>query len=202
MLPSFIYPTISSTKLTIFAVRHTGRRKRAGHRNQWSDMRSRFLSITLAAHGYSVSDNFYGLQHFWYNVMITCFARFSPFRYFWDFCYYFLKSKRRESGKTCYHYIIPEVLQPIKFAFVRNVPSAVTVVASWTCQSGWRRQALYLWLPSMDDSIRPAICVIRAWRKRPGIGWNASCALGDCSTSRPWRLFAAKGVVVRWYSRV
>ena len=54
----------------------------------------------------------------------------------------------------------------------------------------------YLWLPSMDDSIRPAICVLRAWRKtptlpvtpvqlkRPGIGRNASCALGDCSTSR------------------
>ena len=46
-------------------------------------------------------------------------------------------------------------------------------------------------------SIRPAICVVRAWRKtptlpvtpaqlmRPGIGRNASCALGDCLTSRP-----------------
>ena len=55
----------------------------------------------------------------------------------------------------------------------------------------------YLWLPSMDDSIRPAICVVRAWRKtptlpvtpaqlmRPGIGRNASCALGDCLTARP-----------------
>ena len=39
MLPSFIYPTISSTKLTIFVVRHTGRRKRAGHRNQLSPFR-------------------------------------------------------------------------------------------------------------------------------------------------------------------
>ena len=47
---------------------------------------------------------------------------------------------------------------------------------------------VYLWLPSMDDSIRPAICVIRAWcktptlpvtpaqLKRPGIGRNTSCA--------------------------
>ena len=53
------------------------------------------------------------------------------------------------------------------------------------------------YMPSMDDSIRPAMCVIRAWcktptlpvtpaqLKRPGIGRNASCALSDCSTSRP-----------------
>ena len=74
---------------------------------------------------------------------------------------------------------------------------------------GWRsNSSLFLDLPvrmmkqalpvaaKHDDSIRPAICVIRAWHKtptllvtpaqlkRPGIGRNASCALGDCSTSR------------------
>ena len=26
---------------------------------------------------------------------------------------------------------------------------------------------LYMWLPCMDDSIRPAICVVCAWRKTP-----------------------------------
>ena len=54
-----------------------------------------------------------------------------------------------------------------------------------------------LLLPSKDNSIRPAICVIRGWcktptlpvtpaqLKRPGIGLNASCALSDCFASRP-----------------
>ena len=42
-------------------------------------MRSRFLSITLVEYGCSVSDKFYRLQHFWYYVVITCFARFPKF---------------------------------------------------------------------------------------------------------------------------
>ena len=74
MLPSFIYPTISSTKLTIFPVRHTARQNRAGQA-----INDRTCVHDLVEHGCSVSDKFYRLQHFWYNVVITCFARFSRF---------------------------------------------------------------------------------------------------------------------------
>ena len=69
MLPSFIYPTISSTKLTMFPVRHTARQKRAG---QAINDRACVQSITLVEHGCLVSDIFYRLQHFWYNVVIAC----------------------------------------------------------------------------------------------------------------------------------
>ena len=49
----------------------------------------------------------------------------------------------------------------------------------------------------VTEDLRPAICVARACRvmptlpvtpaqlMRPGIGRNASCALGDCLTPRP-----------------
>ena len=81
---------------------------------------------------------------------------------------------------------------------IERVSSLVVILPLYTCTcSQDDEDKRYLWLPSMDDSIRPAICVIHAWRKtptlpvtpaqlkRPGIGRNASCALGDCSTSRP-----------------
>ena len=54
-------------------------------------------------------------------------------------------------------------------------------------------QAVWLW----RTNLRPAICVACAWYviptlpvtpaqlMRPGIGWNVSCTLGDCLTSRP-----------------
>ena len=83
--------------------------KEGGSSDQWSDMRSRFLSITLVEHGCSVSDKFYRLQHFWYNVVMAWFARFPRFL--------FLIVKSRKfvtANKICYHYIVPEVLQPVK----------------------------------------------------------------------------------------
>ena len=69
MLPSFIYPAISSTKLTMFPVRHTARQKRAG---QAINDRTCVHDFCLVEHGCSVSDIFYRLQHFWYNVVIAC----------------------------------------------------------------------------------------------------------------------------------
>ena len=76
-----LYPTISSTKLTIFPVRHTARQIGRVKRSTIGHAFSRFLSITLVEHGCLVSDKFYRLQHFWYNdiVVITCFARFPRF---------------------------------------------------------------------------------------------------------------------------
>ena len=61
MLPSFIYPTISSTKLTIFPIRHTARQNRAG---QAINDRTCVHDFCLVEHGCSVSDKFYRLQHF------------------------------------------------------------------------------------------------------------------------------------------
>ena len=53
-----------STNLATFVVRHRARRKRAGSRDQRSDiiLCSPFLSIALAAHSCSELDKFYGLH--------------------------------------------------------------------------------------------------------------------------------------------
>ena len=86
MLPSFVYPAISSTKLAAFVVRHNAGRKRAGHAINDGTCVHHFLSIALAAYTCSESDKIYRMQHFWYNVVMPCFASFSRFRYFLIFC--------------------------------------------------------------------------------------------------------------------
>ena len=69
MLPYFVYPAISCTKLAAFVVRRGAGRKRAGYAiNQW-DMRSRFLSVTRATRNCSEPKKFYGLQHI---IMVQC----------------------------------------------------------------------------------------------------------------------------------
>ena len=68
MLPSFIYP-IRSTKLVTFSEKERVTLSMIGHA-------LRLLSVTLTAHCCSVSNKIYGLQHFWYNVVIARFSRF------------------------------------------------------------------------------------------------------------------------------
>ena len=60
--------------------------KEGGSRDQRWDMRSKFLSIALAAYTCSESDKIYRMQHFWYNVVMPCFASFSRFRFLLLFC--------------------------------------------------------------------------------------------------------------------
>ena len=102
MLPSFVYPAISSTKLAAFVVRHNAGRKRAGHAINDGTCVHHFLSIALAAYTCSESDKIYRMQHFWYNVVMSCFASFSRFRYILIFCKsdknMSEKSKPRENG--------------------------------------------------------------------------------------------------------
>ena len=61
MLPSLVYPAISSTKLAAFVVRHNAGQKRAGHAINDGTCVHHFLSIALAGHTCSESDKFYGL---------------------------------------------------------------------------------------------------------------------------------------------
>ena len=61
MLPSLVYPAISSTKLAAFVVRHNAGQKRAAHAINDGTCVHHFLSIALAAHTCSESDKFYGL---------------------------------------------------------------------------------------------------------------------------------------------
>ena len=82
MLPSLVYPAISSTKLAAFVIRHNAGRKRAGHAINDVTCVHHFLSIALAAYTCSELDKIYRMQHFWYNVVMPCFASFSRFRYF------------------------------------------------------------------------------------------------------------------------
>ena len=53
--------------------------KKGGLRDQWSDMRSRFLFVTLATWSCSEPDKFYGLRHIWYNVVMAYLASFPRF---------------------------------------------------------------------------------------------------------------------------
>ena len=85
MLPSLVYPAISSTKLAAFVIRHNAGRKRAGHANDGTCVHH-FLSVALVAYTCSESDKIYRMQHFWYNVVMPCFASFSRFRFFYLFC--------------------------------------------------------------------------------------------------------------------
>ena len=79
MLPSLVYPPISSTKLGAFVIRHSAGRKRAGYViNAWPCV-NRLSSIAMAACTSFRSDRFYGLQHLWYNVVMPCFATFLRF---------------------------------------------------------------------------------------------------------------------------
>ena len=70
MLPSLVYPAISSTKLAAFVVRHNAGRKRAGHAINVGTCVHHFLSIALAAYTCSESDKISKMQHFWYNVVM------------------------------------------------------------------------------------------------------------------------------------
>ena len=55
MLPSLVYPVISSTKLAAFVVQHNAGRKRAGHAINDGTCIHHFLSIALAAYTCSES---------------------------------------------------------------------------------------------------------------------------------------------------
>ena len=85
MLPSLVYPAISSTKLAAFVIRHNAGRKRAGHAINDGTCVHHFLSVALVAYTCSESDKIYRMQHFWYNVVMPCFASFSRFRFFYYF---------------------------------------------------------------------------------------------------------------------
>ena len=65
---------------------------------------SRFLFITLVEHGCSVSDKFYRLQHFWYNVVIACFARFP--RFLIKFSRQIQKIRNRKNLTNLCYYIV------------------------------------------------------------------------------------------------
>ena len=116
MLPSLVYPAISSTKLAAFVIRHNAGRKRAGHAINGGTCVHHFLSVALVAYTCSESDKSYRMQHFWYNVVMPCFASFSRFRFFCNRTKNMSENRNlRETGKTWDHYIVPRVLQPIKF---------------------------------------------------------------------------------------
>ena len=112
-------PRLSSTKLAAFVIRHNAGRKRAGHAINDGTCVHHFVSIALAAYTCSESDKIYRMQHFWYNIVMPCSASFSRFRFF----YYFVIGQKyvrkietsRNWQKTWHHYIVPRMLQPIKF---------------------------------------------------------------------------------------
>ena len=65
MLPSLVYPAITSTTPAAYVVRYNAGQKRADHAiNDHGRAFTIFLSIALAAYTCSESDKFYGLQHF------------------------------------------------------------------------------------------------------------------------------------------
>ena len=87
MLPSLVYPAISSvSQISLPSSLGTMLGEEDRSRDQQWDMHSPFLSIALAAYTCLQSDKFYGMQHFWYNVLIPCFASFSRFQSFILFC--------------------------------------------------------------------------------------------------------------------
>ena len=86
ILPSLVYPAIRSTKLAAFVVRHNAGRKRAGHAINDGTCVHHFLSTSLATYTCSESGKIYRMQHFWYNVVMPCFASFSRFRFFLILC--------------------------------------------------------------------------------------------------------------------
>ena len=65
MLPSFVYPAISSTNPAAFVVRHNAGQKRAGHAiNDRTRVHHIFVHSSGCIYTCSESDKFYGLQHF------------------------------------------------------------------------------------------------------------------------------------------
>ena len=63
MLPSFVYPAISSTKLAAFVVRHGAAQKRAGY------VINDRTSKTLATRSCPQADKFFGVQYCWSDGM-------------------------------------------------------------------------------------------------------------------------------------
>ena len=70
-----------------FVIRHNAGRKRAGHAINDGTCVHHFLSVTLVAYTCSESEKNYRMQHFWYNVVMPCFASFSRFRFFFFFLF-------------------------------------------------------------------------------------------------------------------
>ena len=84
MLPSLVYPAISSTTLAAFVVRHNAGRKRAGHAINDGTCVHHFLSIALAAYTRSESDAVEYKREGRYDILLALVVHYklSPQKHF------------------------------------------------------------------------------------------------------------------------